>query len=134
MRLFVFDIDIGCFCVVHMPFGIKVCKETAHQSVSLLVCHLQAEEFVAEVEKDNFQSVLHRAAQVHPDCTVCLLVDKLEPWLIQQDRKGYQDRIRSDAVGNAGGFRHNLTLTDASCSVHTASALERSSLSSSPVL
>ena len=72
----------------------------------MLCCwwHLQPEEFVREVEKDSFQSVFHRAAAVHPECTLGLMVDKLETWLIQEERKNYRDNIRSD-YSNAGGFR-----------------------------
>lgn len=66
--------------------------------------HMQPEEFVTEVEKDNFQSVFHRAAAVHPECTLGLLVDKLETWFTQEERKHYRDNTRSDS-SNAGGFR-----------------------------
>lgn len=66
--------------------------------------HTQPEEFVTEVEKDNFQSVFHRAAAVHSECTLGLMVDKLETWLTQEERKNYRDNIRSDN-SNAGGFR-----------------------------
>ena len=66
--------------------------------------HMQPEEFVTEVEKDNFQSMFNRAAAVHPECTLGLMVDKLETWLTQEERKNYRDNIRSDN-SNAGGFR-----------------------------
>ena len=58
---------------------------------------------MTEVEKDNFQSVFQRAAGVHPDCTLGLMVDKLDTWLIQAERKGYSDNIRAN-ISNAGGF------------------------------
>ena len=66
--------------------------------------HLQAEEFVAEIEKDNFQSVMHRCARVHPDHTLGLLVDKLEVYIRNLECKGFRDNVRNDQ-SNAGAWR-----------------------------
>lgn len=77
------------------------------ECTNLMLCCLlgaQPEEFVREVEEDNFQSVFHKAAAVHPECTLGLMVDTLETWLTQEERKNYRDNIRSDN-SNAGGFR-----------------------------
>ncbi|KAL3153302.1 hypothetical protein ABBQ38_011646 [Trebouxia sp. C0009 RCD-2024] len=78
------------------------------EDVPYVMLYFTPEEFVTEVEKDNFQSVFHRAAGVHPDCTLGLMVDKLDTWLIQAERKGYSDNIRAN-VCNAGGFRRTKT-------------------------
>ena len=68
---------------------------------------MQAADFVAEVEKDGFFSVMRRCAEVHPKCTLGLLVDTLDGYLQQQERKGFQSNIRN-ASSNAGGFRSAL--------------------------
>ena len=36
---------------------------------------------MAEIEKDNFQSVMNKCAQLHPGCTLCLLLEKLEIYM-----------------------------------------------------
>lgn len=65
---------------------------------------MQAAEFVAEVEKDQFQSVMSRCAELHPDHTLGLMVDKLDGYLKQQDGKGYREKMRN-GISTAGGFR-----------------------------
>ncbi len=65
---------------------------------------MQAAEFVVEVEKDGFQSVMQRCAEVHPGCTLGLLVDKLDFYLRQQEQKGFRENIRN-GDSNAGRFR-----------------------------
>lgn len=64
-----------------------------------------------EVEKDNFEGVLSKAAAVHPECTLCLLVDKLETWLTQQDRKGWRENFLANE-SNAGSFRQDTAPVD----------------------
>ena len=71
------------------------------------VLHMQAAEFVAEVEKDQFQSVMRRCAELHPDHTSGLMVDKLDSYLKQQDGKGYREKMRN-GISTAGGFRSHL--------------------------
>lgn len=68
---------------------------------------MQAAEFVAEVEKDEFQSVMVRCAELHPDHTLGVMVDKLDGYLRQQESKGYRDSMRN-GISTAGGFRSGL--------------------------
>ena len=76
-------------------------EDTSH---AFFLWDMQPEDFVKEVEKDDFQSVFDRAAAAHPDCTLGLMVDKLETWLTQEERKNYRGNIRCQN-SNAGGFR-----------------------------
>ena len=69
--------------------------------------HMQAAEFVAEVEKDEFRSVMVRCAELHPEHTLGVLVDKLDGYLRQQETKGYRDSVRN-GISSAGVFRSEL--------------------------
>ena len=95
---------VFCFHITLHASTSTTCFGTFKPKTLLFLWHMQPEEFVTEVEKDNFQSVFHRAAAVYPECTLGLLVDKLETWFTQEERKHYRDNTRSDS-SNAGGFR-----------------------------
>lgn len=64
---------------------------------------VQPAEFVEEMEKDNLQSVMNKCADVHPGCTLGLLVDKVRLYLMQQDKKAC-DQYRATG-STAGCFR-----------------------------
>ncbi|KAL0048318.1 hypothetical protein WJX82_000739 [Trebouxia sp. C0006] len=93
-------------CSVPEP-GRAVEAEDA-ENVPYVLLYFTAAEFVAEVEKDQFQSVMRRCAELHPDHTSGLMVDKLDSYLKQQDGKGYREKMRN-GISTAGGFRRGKT-------------------------
>ncbi len=50
---------------------------------------------------------MRRCAELHPDHTLGLMVDKLDGYLKQQDGKGYREKMRN-GISTAGGFRSHL--------------------------
>ncbi|KAA6428486.1 MAG: crossover junction endonuclease EME1B-like [Trebouxia sp. A1-2] len=93
-------------CSVPEP-GRAVEAEDA-EDVPYVLLYFTAAEFVAEVEKDWFQSIMRRCAELHPDHTLGLMVDKLDGYLKQQDGKGYREKMRN-GMSTAGGFRRGKT-------------------------
>ena len=51
---------------------------------------LQAEEFVNDILRDRLASVLQIAVQKCPNCTLGIIVDGLEHYLVQRQRKDFQ--------------------------------------------
>ncbi|KAL0030353.1 hypothetical protein WJX77_011899 [Trebouxia sp. C0004] len=93
-------------CSVPEP-GRAVEAEDA-EDVPYVLLYFTAAEFVAEVEKDQFQSMMRKCGEVHPDHTLGLMVDKLDGYLKQQDGKGYREKMRN-GMSTAGGFRRGKT-------------------------
>lgn len=51
---------------------------------------MQAEEFVGRVSEDRLQSVVQQAALRCPECTLCFMIDGLEHYLTQRQRREFQ--------------------------------------------
>jgi hypothetical protein len=51
---------------------------------------LQADEFVAEVERNSIEALLQRAAAAHPACTLALLIEGLHHHLQQRERSEFR--------------------------------------------
>lgn len=51
---------------------------------------MQADEFVAEVERGTVEALLQRAAAAHPTCTLALLIEGLHHYLQQRERSEFR--------------------------------------------
>jgi hypothetical protein len=66
------------------------CACLSAQKSLLRLRSVQADEFVAEVERGTVEALLQRAAASHPTCTLALLIEGLHHYLQQRERSEFR--------------------------------------------